>query len=42
MADPLFYRKAKNEIGLKKTLLEKLEGDIEAAYRRWEALEEKA
>ena len=42
MADPLFYRKAKDEIALKKTLLEKLEGDIEAAYRRWEALEEKA
>ena len=41
MADPLFYKKEKDEIALKKALLGKLEGDIEAAYRRWEILEEK-
>ena len=41
MADPLFYKKEKDGIARAKAQLEKLEHDIEAAYRRWETLEEK-
>jgi len=39
LSDPLFYRKIKEEIREVKTRLHEVEHDIEAAYRRWEALE---
>jgi ABC transport system ATP-binding/permease protein len=40
MSDPLFYRKDKEEIAALTTRLETVERDVQAAYRRWEALEE--
>ena len=39
LSDPLFYKKTKEEIREVKTRLHEVEHDIEAAYRRWEALE---
>ncbi|MFH1739357.1 MAG: ATP-binding cassette domain-containing protein, partial [bacterium] len=39
LSDPLFYKKAKEEIREVKTRLHEVEHDIETAYRRWEALE---
>ena len=39
LSDPLFYKKTKEEIRKVKTRLHEVEQDIEAAYRRWEALE---
>jgi ATP-binding cassette subfamily F protein uup len=41
MSDPFFYKKEKEEIARAKERLEKIECDIEEAYRRWEILEEK-
>jgi ABC transport system ATP-binding/permease protein len=40
MADPAFYQKAETEIASTADRLKKLEEQIEAAYRRWEELEE--
>ena len=39
LSDPLFYKKEKNEIAGVKSNLDRLEGEIETAYRRWEELE---
>jgi len=39
LSDPFFYKKEKNEINGIKADLERVERDIEAAYRRWEELE---
>jgi ATP-binding cassette subfamily F protein uup len=39
MSDPLFYKKEKEAIAGMKADLERLERAIEAAYRRWEELE---
>jgi ATP-binding cassette subfamily F protein uup len=39
MADPLYYKKEKNEITRMRTRLAQVEQDIEKAYLRWEALE---
>ena len=39
LSDPLFYRKTTEEIREVKTCLHQVEHDLEAAYRRWEALE---
>ena len=41
MSDPLFYKKEKNEIARVKANLERVEKEIEAAYFRWEGLENK-
>jgi ATP-binding cassette subfamily F protein uup len=40
MSDPLFYKKAKGEITAFTARLEAVERDVQAAYRRWEVLEE--
>ena len=40
MSDPLFYKKDKEEIARMKANLDRLENEIEAAYLRWEELEE--
>ena len=39
LSDPLFYQKGKNEIAGAKKKLDRIEDEIETAYRRWEALE---
>jgi len=39
VSDPLFYKKQKEEIAAVKSDLDRIERDIEAAYRRWEELE---
>lgn len=39
LSDPLFYKKTKEEIRKVKTRLHEVDHGIEAAYRRWEALE---
>lgn len=39
LSDPLFYKKIKEEIRQIKTRLHEVDHGIEAAYRRWEALE---
>jgi len=39
VSDPLFYRKGKGEIAGVKADLDRVEGEIETAYRRWEKLE---
>jgi ATP-binding cassette subfamily F protein uup len=39
VADPAFYRKDGGEIAGAKARLETLEGELAAAYGRWEALE---
>jgi ATP-binding cassette subfamily F protein uup len=40
MSDPLFYKKDKEEIARMKANIDRLENEIEAAYLRWEELEE--
>ena len=40
-ADPLLYKKGKEEVLRIKTQLAEVEGDIEQAYLRWEELDEK-
>ena len=40
MSDPLFYKKEKEEIARVKAHLDLVEIEIEAAYLRWEELEE--
>jgi ATP-binding cassette subfamily F protein uup len=40
MSDPLFYKKGKEEIGRVKAHLDRVENEIEAAYLRWQELEE--
>ena len=39
VSDPLFYKKEKDEIAGVKADLDRVEGEIETAYRRWEELE---
>ena len=39
LADPVFYKKEKNEIAGVKSNLDRIEREIETAYRRWEELE---
>jgi ATP-binding cassette subfamily F protein uup len=39
LSDPLFYKKEKNEITEAKSELDRIEREIETAYRRWEELE---
>jgi ATP-binding cassette subfamily F protein uup len=39
LSDPLYYKKEKDEIAGVKSNLDRLEGEIETAYRRWEELE---
>ena len=39
LSDPLFYKKEKGEIAGVKSDLDRVEGEIETAYRRWEELE---
>jgi ATP-binding cassette subfamily F protein uup len=39
VSDPLFYKKEKGEIAGVKADLDRVEGEIETAYRRWEELE---
>ena len=39
LSDPLFYKKEKDEIAGVKSDLDRVEREIEAAYRRWEELE---
>jgi ATP-binding cassette subfamily F protein uup len=39
LSDPLFYKKEKYEIAEAKSHLDRVEGEIETAYRRWEELE---
>jgi ATP-binding cassette subfamily F protein uup len=39
LSDPLFYKKEKEEIAGVKADLDRVEGEIETAYRRWEELE---
>jgi ATP-binding cassette subfamily F protein uup len=39
VSDPLFYKKEKGEIAGVKSDLDRVEGEIETAYRRWEELE---
>ena len=39
MSDPLFYKKDKEEIAGVKSDFDRVEGEIETAYRRWEELE---
>ncbi|MBW2584335.1 MAG: ABC transporter ATP-binding protein, partial [Deltaproteobacteria bacterium] len=39
LSDPLFYKKEKEEIVELKSDLDRVERDIETAYRRWEELE---
>ena len=40
MSDPLFYKKDKVEIAGVKSDFDRVEREIETAYRRWEELEE--
>ena len=40
LSDPLFYKKEKGEIAKAKKDLDRVEHEIETAYRRWEELEE--
>jgi ATP-binding cassette subfamily F protein uup len=40
MSNPLFYKKEKGEITAFTARLEAVERDVQAAYRRWEVLEE--
>ncbi|MFN3984455.1 MAG: ATP-binding cassette domain-containing protein [Rhodocyclaceae bacterium] len=42
LADPAFYQQASDEVGRVRARLEALEGEIEAAMQRWEALETRA
>jgi ATP-binding cassette subfamily F protein uup len=39
LSDPLFYKKEKDEIAGVKADLDRVEREIETAYRRWEELE---
>ena len=39
LSDPLFYKKEKSEIAAVKSELDRIEREIETAYRRWEELE---
>jgi len=39
MSDPLFYKKEKDEIAGVKSDFDRVAGEIETAYRRWEELE---
>ncbi len=39
MSDPLFYKKEKDAIAAVKSDYDRVEGEIETAYRRWEELE---
>jgi ATP-binding cassette subfamily F protein uup len=39
LSDPEFYKKEKDEIAGVKSELDRVEGEIETAYRRWEELE---
>ena len=39
LSDPEFYKKEKDEIAGLKSDLDRVERDIETAYRRWEELE---
>jgi ATP-binding cassette subfamily F protein uup len=39
LSDPLFYKKGKDEIARIKSDLDRIEREIETAYRRWEELE---
>jgi ATP-binding cassette subfamily F protein uup len=39
LSDPMFYKKEKDEIAGLKSDLDRVERDIETAYRRWEELE---
>ena len=39
MSDPMFYKKDKDEIARATSDLERVEQEIEAAYLRWEELE---
>ena len=39
LSDPLFYKKEKDEITGVKSDLDRVEREIETAYRRWEELE---
>jgi ATP-binding cassette subfamily F protein uup len=39
LSDPLFYKKEKDEIAGVKSNLDRIEREIETAYRRWEELE---
>ena len=39
LSDPLFYKKEKDAISGVKADLERVEREIETAYRRWEELE---
>jgi ATP-binding cassette subfamily F protein uup len=39
LSDPSFYKKEKNEIAGVKSDLDRVEREIETAYRRWEELE---
>jgi len=39
LSDPLFYKTEKDEIARVKSDLDRVEGEIETAYRRWEELE---
>jgi ATP-binding cassette subfamily F protein uup len=41
MADPLFYKKDRDEIATAKSDLKRIQQDIDGAYRRWEELENK-
>lgn len=39
MADPLFYKKGRDEIATAKSEIKRIQQDIDSAYRRWEELE---
>ena len=39
LSDPLFYKKEKEEIAGVKSDFDRVEREIETAYRRWEELE---
>jgi hypothetical protein len=39
MADPTFYRQPPADIVAVKSRLQSLQGEVAAAYRRWEELE---
>jgi len=41
MADPLFYKKERDEIATAKSEIKRIQQDIDSAYRRWEELEAK-
>jgi len=40
MADPAFYRQAKEEIKARQKRLQEVEDKISTCYRRWEELED--